>query len=68
MLEKKGTDYKVYLESEPQSELRSELGKYFVGVQFSSQSSDFPFQSPDYFTSLVFGYKFRLCREVQILG
>ena len=61
MLEKKGTDYKVYLESEPQFELRSELGKYFVGVQFSSQSSD-------NFTSLVFGYKFRLCREVQILG
>jgi len=39
MLEKKGTDYKLYLKSEPQSELRSELEKYLVGVQFLSQSS-----------------------------
>jgi len=40
MLEKKGTDYKVYLKSEPQSELRSELE---VEVQFLSQGSVFPF-------------------------
>ena len=41
MLEKKGKDYKLYLESEPQTELRTELGKYFIGVQFSTQSSVF---------------------------
>jgi hypothetical protein len=34
MLEKKGTDYKLYLKTEPQSELRSELGKYLQEFSF----------------------------------
>ena len=34
MLEKKGTDNKLYLKSEPKSELRSELGKYLQEFSF----------------------------------
>jgi hypothetical protein len=67
MLEKKGTDYKLYLKSEPQSELRSELGKYFVGVQFINQSSVFPFKLQIIFQSLVLNIKFRLFPWTQII-
>ena len=68
MLEKKGTDYKLYLESEPQSELRSELGKYFVGVQFSSQSSVFSRKVQIIHKFSFLNFKFRLFHGVQIPG
>ena len=44
MLEKKGTDYKVYLESEPESELRSELENFLSEFSFRARVQIFPFE------------------------